>query len=177
MTIAMQPIYTQTVGSGGAASVVFNNIPQTFTDLMLQISARSDRASQSAEDVQMYFTTGAPSGTLFSYTALQGFTTGTNSFRVANNNLSYIGGIPASTATANTFGNQMTYIPNYTGSNFKSWVSDSVRENNSSTDASQQLWAGLLRSTSAISTIVLSNASGSNFVQHSTFTLYGITKG
>jgi hypothetical protein len=32
MTIAMQPIYTQTVGAGGAASVIFNNIPQTFTD-------------------------------------------------------------------------------------------------------------------------------------------------
>jgi hypothetical protein len=40
MTIAMQPIYTQTVGSGGATSITFNSIPQTFTDLKLSISIR-----------------------------------------------------------------------------------------------------------------------------------------
>ena len=33
-------IETITVGSGGAASVTFSSIPQTFTDLVMKISSR-----------------------------------------------------------------------------------------------------------------------------------------
>ena len=42
MTIAMQPIYTQTVGAGGTTVISFNNIPQTFTDIQMVISARTN---------------------------------------------------------------------------------------------------------------------------------------
>jgi hypothetical protein len=36
----------------------------------------------------------------------------------------------------NTFGNSEYYIPNYTGSNFKSFLNDAVSENNGSTGLS-----------------------------------------
>ena len=41
MSVFLQPIYTQTVGSGGASSIAFNNIPQTFTDLLIKMSVRA----------------------------------------------------------------------------------------------------------------------------------------
>jgi hypothetical protein len=37
----MVKIDTVTVGSGGAASIEFTNIPQTYTDLQIVLSARS----------------------------------------------------------------------------------------------------------------------------------------
>ena len=37
----MVKIETVTVGSGGAASIEFTNIPQTYTDLMILYSSRS----------------------------------------------------------------------------------------------------------------------------------------
>ena len=43
----MTPIQTVTVGSGGAANITFSNIPQTYTDLVIKISARSNRSDYS----------------------------------------------------------------------------------------------------------------------------------
>lgn len=80
------------------------------------------------------------------------------------------------TATANTFNNLSAYIPNYTASNFKQIISDSVGENNSATDNLINLSSCLIRSTSPITSLTFS-ANGNSFNQYSTFTLYGITKG
>jgi hypothetical protein len=43
MAIYMQPIYTQVVGSGGASSVTFNNIPQTYKDLKILFTCTDSR--------------------------------------------------------------------------------------------------------------------------------------
>jgi len=79
-------------------------------------------------------------------------------------------------ATANTFGNDELYIPNYTGSTYKSISSDTVSESNGSapSDAIASLWAGLWNNTAAITSITLSPGAGGTFVQYSTFHLYGI---
>ena len=37
----MTPIYTVTVGAGGQAAIEFNNIPQTYTDLVIKVSSRT----------------------------------------------------------------------------------------------------------------------------------------
>jgi hypothetical protein len=79
----------------------------------------------------------------------------------------------SATATASTFGNIEYYIPNYTGSTYKSISMDSVAENNTTT-AYAILEAGLWSDTSAINRINLTSENAANFVQHSTFHLYGI---
>jgi hypothetical protein len=76
------------------------------------------------------------------------------------------------TSTANTFGNAEIYIPNYAGSTFKPFWVDSVSENNA-TLSFQRLSANLWSNTAAITSITFS----SGIAEHSTFTLYGITKG
>ena len=171
MTIAMQPIYTQTVGATSVASITFNNIPQTFTDLKIVISSRT---TDTGSDRAVPFVLLNGNGDNSSNTRLYGIpNVATGSDRASGGFIGY-----ASTAanTANTFGSQEIYIPNYTSANFKQMIVDGVSESNSSTQAGLTLVAVLFRTTSAITSFSVF-ASNGNWVQHSTFTLYGITKG
>ena len=43
--MSMFPIASQTVGSGGASSVIFSSIPQTFTHLQVRMFAKSTNTS------------------------------------------------------------------------------------------------------------------------------------
>jgi hypothetical protein len=172
MTIAMQPIYTQTVGSGGATSITFNSIPQTFTDLKLVMSSRTAGANNFF-DPSLQFNNDASS--VYSYTQLYGTGSGSATSDRASNFAKFPLWQNGSSSTSNTFGNYECYIPNYTSSNFKQVIIDAVTENNAST-ALSMLVAGLWRSTSAISTMNISSSSNA-FQQYTTFSLYGITKG
>jgi len=165
----MTLIASNTVGSGGASSVTFSSIPSTFTDLLVKISTRA-AGSGTATNQQLNFN-GDFGG---NYTSV--FAEGTGSSAVSYKNTGYsfhfIGNIPAAGATSSTFGNCEIYIPNYTSSNQKSISSDSVTENNGSA-ANQDLSAGLWTGTSAITSLTLTCGSG-NYVQYSSFYLYGI---
>jgi hypothetical protein len=171
MTIAMTPIYTQTVGSGGVASITFNNIPQTFTDLKIVISARGSRSN--GWDALGFRINGSTTG--YSDRDLLGTGSAAASFNNALSGYGFVGDINAASYTASTFGNLELYIPNYTGSSNKSYIADSVVENNG-TASIMELTSGLWSNTSAITSLLFS-AYIANLVQHSTFSLYGITKG
>ena len=156
-----------TVGAGGASSVTFNNIPQTgYTDLKVVYSARSTYTGAVYDGMGLSFNTSSAS---FSYKALQGNGSSAASFGGSGN---YIGEIPSSTATSNTFGNAEIYIPNYTSANNKSFSVDNVSETNATTIYSD-LFAGLWSNTSAITSIKI-NPTNANFVQYSTFSLYAL---
>jgi hypothetical protein len=171
MTIAMQPIYTQTVGAGGASSITFNNIPQTFTDLKLSISMRGLDSALTEPWVRF----NGDSATNYSFTRIYGNGSSTSTDRGTSNTVMVILASPGTSYTASTFGSGDLYIPNYVKSNFKSVISDTVTENNA-TLSFAMLFAGLWRNTSAITSITV-GPNGTGFAQHSTFTLYGITKG
>ena len=79
---------------------------------------------------------------------------------------------------ANPFGAIKIWIPNYANTaNFKQAILDGVIENNSTTNAQWNLHvaAGLWQSTAAINAVSLADLASNNFVQYSTFTLYGVT--
>jgi flagellar capping protein FliD len=177
MTIAMQPIYTQTVGAGSPTTVSFLNIPQTFTDLKIDISARSTAAS--FDNLRLKFNN--DSSTIYSQTTLYGEGTTAVSERLASGSNIFIldyasGSIPNASSTANVFSNLTIYVPNYTGSNFKQVISDGATENNAASQFIRlPLGAGLYRSTNSITRIDVSVFG--NYAQNSTLTLYGITKG
>jgi hypothetical protein len=82
--------------------------------------------------------------------------------------------ICSNTTTANTFSNSEIYIPNYAGSASKSITGTSVTENNG-TASNIYVNAGLWSNGAAISSLSFVS-SGGNFAQHSTITLYGISK-
>ena len=161
----MIPISTVTVGSGGAASIDFTNIPQTYTDLVIKLSTRTDRASD-VDSIKLEVNGSTSSytwqyllnnsGTVTSETAQRFYTT-------------------AEQNTTSTFASADIYIPNYAGSNNKSFSIDTTTENNSTT-VHQQLLAQLWSNTSPISSIKLSPQFGVNWKQYSSATLYGIRK-
>jgi hypothetical protein len=162
MPTTMQLIAKQTVGAGGAASVTFSSIPQTFTDLQVLVSSRN-----TAVDTENTFSFNGSSAN-FSIVRLFGNGTTTGSDTLYGYSLTTTSGY-----TANTFSNNSIYIPNYTSSNFKSISIDGVAENNATASA-QVLSAALWSNTAAITSIRLQPTSGT-YAEGSEFTLYGIS--
>jgi len=166
--MSMTKIATVTVGVLGAASIDFTSIPGTMTDLVLAISARTNRLG-TADGILISFNGSTSS---FSYRALRGSGSAASSFSGSR----LLGDLTGSTATSNTFASLSVTIPNYAGSTNKSYSSDSVSEQNA-TEAFQYAIAGLWSNTAAITGITLTPEVGSAFAQYSTATLYGVTKG
>ena len=158
-------IASVTVGSGGASSIDFTSIPSTYTDLCVKLSGRTNAASTVVDYIEI-----RPNGATTSITSRR--IQGNGSAASSSNYAAMYLPVAGSTATSNTFGNAEIYIPNYAGSNFKSFSYDAVQETNA-TAAYAELWAGLWSSASAITSLIIGN-SGANFVQYSTATLYGI---
>jgi hypothetical protein len=164
----MKLIESKTLGTA-AAEIEFTSIPQTFTDLVLFVSARSTvnddnggstislRPNSATANRTMLRFLGTGSGVVS--------TTDTNIFLQMSN----------SAQTANTFGNTSVYTPNYSGSTNKTFSVDSVQENNA-TFSLQALNAGLWSDTAAITSILLVSFGG-NFVAGTMVSLYGVLKG
>ena len=164
-------IASSTVGSGGASSVAFNSIPQTYTDLVIRASARGSNGSVNSPFLIQFnaLTSGYTGRSL--YGSGSGAASDNNPYS-ANNRL-FGGEGTGDTATANTFGVTDIYIPNYTGSTNKSTSSDSATENNATT-AYAVLAAALSSNTAAITDITITTYSGTTWKQYSTFYLYGV---
>ena len=159
--------------NASAASVVFDNIPQTgYTDLKIVISARSTATPGVPDDGLFLQVNAITSG----YSNRTVYGTGASALSASNSygvtSKTYISAVDTSNATANTFNNVEVYIPNYAGSTNKSMSIDGVIENNA-TSSILNLTAALLSNTAAISSLTLTPNTGS-FVQYSTFSLYGI---
>lgn len=164
----MQKIAEVTVGSGGAASITFSAIPDTFTDLVLKLSLRSD---VSALNRNILINPNGSSANGTSRILLgDGSSTGSQTnTRITGRDL------PGNTATSNTFGNAEFYIPNYRSSAAKSISADNVMENNGTTVV-MSISANLWNVTDAITSLVIVAETG-NLMQHSSASLYGITAG
>ena len=164
------------IGSGGAASWTKSSIPSTYDHLMLNISARSTKATY-VGNMKMQFN--ADSGTNYSQTRLNASTATPNSSRGTSKTSIYWGLIlTGANVTANTFGSVNVWIPNYANtSNYKQVMIDGTVENNSTTNNlwTLQLCAALWQSTSALNQITIADLDSTDFVQYSTFTLYGVT--
>lgn len=170
MTTTMQLIAKQTVGAGGAASVTFSNIPQTYTDLKVVMSAKGSAAG-TRQNVLIQFN---GSGSSFAWQGLYGYgsTAGANS---ANNN--FAGNVPMASNTANAFGTEEIYIPNYTSTTkAKSIMTNYAVENNGTNNfigIDATYWNPGTQDN--IDSITLSINSSGDFVEYSTFYLYGIS--
>lgn len=159
-------IATTTVGAGGAASITFSSIPQSFTDLRIKISGRTSNA-YFRDSVEVRF-----NGSTSNYTSLNlSAQTTTVSSGTATGIYVEIEG--NSGTTTGIFGNAEIHIPNYASSDFKAVLTDSVTMTNANNNNMLQISGGLWSDTSAINSITLISAS---WLQYSTATLYGIAK-
>jgi hypothetical protein len=156
--------------SQSAASVTFDNIPQTgYTDLKIVVSARADAVD------------GGSASWMSTLIRVNGATTGTHRFlygdgstAASSSNTSNIWTYTVgSNATANTFGNFELYLPNYASTTQnKSYSVDTVTENNA-TLSGIWLHAGLVSNNAAVTSLGFATNTG-NFVAGSTFSIYGI---
>ena len=165
-------IQTQTIGATSVASIDFTGISGSFTDLVLVLNARTDRASVTSD---IYFQFNGVTTATYSFRRLYGTgNSGAGSDSLTNqSNGGFIGLATGASATASTFGNTAVTITNYAGSTAKSWSGDGVNETNAA-GAFQEIVAGLWSGTNAITSISIKDYNGANFVQYSTASLYGI---
>lgn len=156
-------ISSVTVGAGGAASINFTSIPGTYTDLVLVLSPR---ATSTTASITIAF-----NGSTASFTGR--YLQGNAASATSTTSTTFIGTSSISTDTASTFGSLQLLIPNYAGSANKTFLVDTVSENNGTT-AYAQIFGGMWSNTAAITEVTLSLA---NFAQYSSASLYGILKG
>lgn len=160
-------ITSVTVGSGGASTIDFTSIPQTYTDLLIKASLRTGVAGN-YDDIDISFNgeTARQWRGLYSVTTSAG--SGTNTA------FNIVAAADGATATASTFSNCDIYIPSYTSTGIKVISSDAVAANNSNTDWNVNIGSNSITNSAAVTSISLYGAG--SFVQHSTAYLYGIKK-
>jgi hypothetical protein len=150
--------------TAAASSIEFTAIPQFYTDLVLNVSSRTDGAGPDC------------------LIRPNGSTSNMSGRRLRGNGSNVLSSIEGgylensvSTDTASTFSNGTAYFSNYSGSTFKSFSTDAVRENNA-TDSRQAIMANLWSDTAPITSITIVPSAAVNFVAGSTFSLYGINR-
>lgn len=159
-------LISSNVLSASASSVTFSSIPSTYTDLVLRASIRSDAAS--GQEV-IYINPNSLT-TNQSSTVIEGNgSNGAGSNRTTRIETRAVG----NTATSNTFSSSETYIPNYNSASVHPISNFGVAENNN-TVAVMNAVASLWNSATAISSLSVTLAIGTNFLSGSSFYLYGI---
>lgn len=165
MANTYKALSTVTVGAGGASSISFTNIPATYTDLKLVLSARA--ASTAAN----WALIGINGGSDTAVTLLHVLNNSNSvisqtysSFRIPINQNAY---------TANSFANAELYFPNYASNSNKTMSSDGTQESNTS-GIGQQFAAYKWDNTAPITSLTLTVDGGGNFAQYSTATIYGV---
>ena len=150
------------VSSSNAPSITFTGIPQFYTDLVLNISAKH---SSTVENHKLRFN----NDTDANYADLRIFGTGTSAFTDSRENAT---SILLGEISTSQYGADKWYIPQYTNTSMLKRVIG--RSGNIGGNA--QAGTGEYRSYSAITSITVFPGSG-NFVDGSTFNLYGIASG
>jgi hypothetical protein len=167
----MQIIQHQDLGSA-QSSITFSSIPQTFDDLLLVCTLRSNRTSDEAGDQLIRF-----NGTTTGYTHRYLNGNGSSVLSASGSTNGIFGMLSTATsATTSTFSSAQIYIPNYRLSVNKSVSIDMVTENNGN-PAYQRLIAGLWSNTDAITSLSVTDGNSAQLIAATSITLYGITKG
>jgi hypothetical protein len=160
--------------SSNISNLTFNSIPNTYTDLKLVISARSNRVGADEDSVAVAFNDGqgATSWILL-------FNSGNNLNAGTSTSLGYGGAfggrISAANSSTQQFGSLEMYIPNYAASANKTFATTGGVENSPNTPYSTLLLS-MRTLTSAIGSIYLAPGNGTQFLAYSSFYLYGIKK-
>lgn len=156
--------YTLTSTSTG---VDFNSIPNTYEDLLLKASARTNRGA-ATDDLLVYFNSDTNDANYY-FKGLYCYTAG--SVQGLQGAAAYGGAAVGNTATSSIFSNTEVYIPNYLSSSYKNMSIDGVNENNGPTVLA--LYATIWNNTAAVTKITVKGNNGS-LLSDTTLSLYGI---
>lgn len=159
-------IQTATVGVGGASTIDFTSIPQTYKDLAINLSSRTSRAATQA-NLAIKFNNSTSNLTS---QVLYGIDTSATTY--ASTQIEF--GSTGNNGTTNAFGIATIYISNYASSINKTVSLESSGETNDA-NLYMHITAGLWQNNSAITTVTLYlRDAATTFNQYTTATLYGI---
>lgn len=161
MPSTYDPIATQTLGSA-QASITFNSIPATYTDLRVVLVCTGNSGSI-APKIRM----NSLSTNIYSGTNLLGNGTAASSQNYQDDDKWGVATLVASTPTLIEVD-----IFNYTGSTFKTNLTRVSKDENGSGGVLPSV--NLCRSTSVITSLTILESIGNNYAAGTTATLYGI---
>jgi hypothetical protein len=169
-----ESIATQIVGAGGAASVTFSSIPGTYKHLQIRATSRASTAAE--RNNMFYLTYNGDTAANYSWHSINGNGSSTFGEGAASISIPRTGQSTGATALTNNMGAAIIDILDYGNTNkFKTLRALSGFDNNGAGEMyfNSTNW----RSTSAVTSITLTPGQlngASNFVQYSSFALYGI---
>ena len=175
-TGAYFPLQVITVGSAGASSITFSNIPSTYTHLQVRCLIQQVRSTYGISDGWLQFN--GDTNTNYSWHELYG--DGSTASAPANGvNATYMllsDGMWGSN-TGGTYGVSIIDILDYQNSNKYKTIRTLTGVDINGTIAGYGgrvgIMSGSWRSTSAVTTMTITGQQG-NFTQYSSFALYGI---
>ena len=164
------------VGAGSAANITLSSIPDTYDHLWMVTSIR-EGGSYFVNLEYRFNDDSSPYSNTYLYR--QSATSGTVSSRDTSSGtgdvISRCGG---NSLLADTFSSNSLWIINYAGTdNFKMCLMQATAPNSSSTDDqyTSMLSVGLYAETPAINKIRMQGAGGPEFMQYTSYVLYGVT--
>lgn len=172
MPVTYTKIQTITVGSGGSNTIVFSDIPSTYSDLLLKASVRKAETGGNS-NLQMRFN-GSTSG--YTQKLMIATAGGTPAVYTDSSEIGFMY-LPTGASAASVFTNVEIYLPNYTWGFVKGVSIDGALQNNSSSNSGMYITNAEWSGTAAINQVYLYCANGSgNFAQYSEVSLYGILR-
>lgn len=172
-TTSYESIATQTVGAGGAATVTFSSIPQTFKHLQIRGIARGTSTS-TYDRVDYRFN--SDSGTNYArHLILAGGISTPESYGYTGQTFGAAAYVSGATLNSAVFGAVVIDILDYTNtSKYKTVKSIGGADGNGS-QTYMNLASAVWQSTSAITSITIGPIeAATNLAQYSSFALYGI---
>ena len=165
---AYEAISTITIGAGGASSITFSSIPQTYKHLQIRELSRNTRAALASNN---FITFNGDTGANYSWHGIQANGSSVSAVAGSNANLMLSTSVSNST-TANVFSVAIYDILDY--SNTSKYKTLRILDGGDTNGAGfVDLWSGSWRSTSAITSYSMYAQSG-DYMQYSSFALYGI---
>lgn len=172
VTNSYESISTTTLGAGGAATVEFTSIVNTYKHLQLRVLSRSNRAV-STDNIKLGVGNGTiDTGANYAYHNLYGNGTSAAASGGSSETTGYLDSIPGSSIGASIFGVLVIDFLDYANTNKYKTVR-SLGGYDSNGGGFISLTSNLWQSTSAIDRIKLT-CRGTAFEEYSSFALYGI---
>jgi hypothetical protein len=168
---SFESIATQTVG-GGVSSITFSSIPSTYKHLQIRAIAKTNRTSADQSTFRYRFN--GDSGSNYSYHRFYGEGSSTAADGGGNNTYGYFYYGATTNDTANTFGASVWDILDYSNTSKNTTIRFLAGSDNNNTNGGVGIGGSVWVNTSAVNSIVISIDGGFNFLQYSSFALYGI---
>ena len=177
VTTGFVSIATTTVGSGGTGTITFSSIPSTYKHLQVRLFAQTNRGTYGIDEAVIRFN--SDTGSNYADHALYGDGSAAAAVADTSANKIYLGTGAIGTTTSGFFGTNIVDILDYTSINknktLRTLGGADVNGIVGGIGGRVSLGSGLwMNSSTAVTTITLTPASGTLFSQYSSFALYGI---